>query len=285
MIGNLNLKLSAEMYKEKRWIKKKMVPWAPSFDAENGPEFTAKLIGSMKCEAFPPQDTVPANDRMFVLTAGTCFTDSLITMSSRCTVWNYDFFLHNPMLKKNLDGRTITYVQLESLERETFMEYVKEVEDQEWYPLMRFKFMWIALLRGCTFCVNHQIVVVDETGEEFEADEYDNLPNHQKTDQNGNEKKVTRKKLLPDEWAAFQDSREEIKRRTRSVESLLNADIEPAELDSNLGNELLRAMHRIEKRLAALETKDTPASKRLPGPSVGLTTPTSSGKAIAVAEN
>jgi len=156
IIGNLNLKLAGQMYLKERWVKKRMVPWtrkAPS-------AFIAKLIINMTCQTFPAQDCLPGANRMFVLRAGVIFTDTLITMSSRTTVWNYDFMLFNPILKTNHAAQTLTYVIVEYLEKDFFMKTLEEGWEET--KAIKKSITWLAVLRGLQFMAVHNGMLPNE---------------------------------------------------------------------------------------------------------------------------
>lgn len=114
IMAQLSPNLAGEMIcRGQRWVKDRMVFWCRHASGE----FLARLIVGMGCNTYPPKDIIPPKDRMYVLQKGTCFTESLIQISSKNTVWNQDFVLHNPLLRKGITARTITYVQVDFMDR------------------------------------------------------------------------------------------------------------------------------------------------------------------------
>lgn len=153
IICKLSPSLAGEMVSMgHRWVREGMVKWATPGVASYF--FMARLIKGLGCSTHPPREVIPGKNRMLILRKGTCFTETLVMVSSKCTVWNSDFFLSNKLLRKNTPGRTITYVQVDFLERSFFMEVLGEGWEE--MPKLKSAFRKIALFRGLQFMQSHE---------------------------------------------------------------------------------------------------------------------------------
>lgn len=128
------------------------------------------LLKRMGTESYPPKEEIPSSERMNILKKGTLAVNSplrrighdldgkrvhkLIMTSSTNIVWNEDMVLRSDDLRMHCIGRTITYVEIDYLERSVLESVLAD------YPIekknVRTRILWLGVFRMVVYMSSHQ---------------------------------------------------------------------------------------------------------------------------------
>jgi potassium voltage-gated channel Eag-related subfamily H protein 7 len=135
------------------FIQKQMIYWTKNLSAG----FIGRLVQNMDTQTYPPRETIPADDTMYVLKKGAVnlvtpsFQGSLITRSSRKTVWNEDIVVTFSHIRRLHVASTLTFVEVEALDKKTLGYVIKTDATMADRAAFRINTLWLTVFRACEY--------------------------------------------------------------------------------------------------------------------------------------
>jgi hypothetical protein len=136
------------------FIQKRMVYWTKKLNGA----LLGRIAQKMQTRTFPPRETIPAEDTMYVLKRGAvCLVNEcsihgcLITRSSRKTVWNEDIVVEYKPIRRFHVANTITFVEVECLDKHVLQNCMvteATLDDRRQFHINR---LWFTVFRAMEY--------------------------------------------------------------------------------------------------------------------------------------